>query len=176
MKDLGPTRRILGMDIVRDREKEVLYLSQSEYLKKVIRSFRMEYSKSSQTLIGAHFKLSKVKEHDECVDTHVTPYSSAVGSIMYGMVGSRPDLAYGIGIVSRFMSNSGHVHWEAVKCLLIYIKGTTDLRLMFTRSGNLKVQGYCDSDFAADLDRRRSISGYIFTVGGNVLSWKSSFQ
>lgn len=136
----------------------------------------MEGAKSSMTLIGAHFKLSKVKDQEECVDTEVTPYSSVVGSIIYAMVRSRPDLAYGIGIVSRFMSNPCHVHWEAVKWLLRYIKGSTDLKLMFTRSNNMKVQGYCDSDFAADLDRRRSISGYVFTIGGNVVSWKSSLQ
>lgn len=64
MKDLGPARRILGMDIVKDIENEILYLSQFEYLKNVIRSFRMENAKSSLTPIGAHFKLSKIKDQN----------------------------------------------------------------------------------------------------------------
>lgn len=106
------------MDIVKDREKKILYLSQSEYLKEVIRSFRMESAKSALTPTGAHFKFSKVKDQDECINAKVTPYSLVVGSIMYVMVGSRPYLAYGIGIVSRFMSNHVHVHWKAVKWLL----------------------------------------------------------
>ncbi|CAA7015795.1 unnamed protein product [Microthlaspi erraticum] len=82
MKDLGAARRILGMDIIRDREKGILRLSQSEYLKKVIRNFRMEEAKIAHTPIGAHFKLATVHDISECVDTEVTPYCSAVGSIM----------------------------------------------------------------------------------------------
>ncbi|CAA7029216.1 unnamed protein product [Microthlaspi erraticum] len=176
MKDLGAARRILGMEIIRDRVNGTLRLSQSSYLKKVIENFRMTDSKSSQTPIGAHFKLSLVTEDEECIDTEVTPYSSAVGSIMYAMIGSRPDLAYGIGLVSRFMSRPGSIHWEAVKWLLRYIKGSLDVELLYTKDKNLDIQGYCDSDYAADLDKRRSISGYVFTVGGNVVSWKSNLQ
>lgn len=107
MKDLGAARRILGMDIERDRTRGIMKLSKSEYLKKVIRTFRMEDSKVSNTPIGAHFKLAAVKDEGEEVNSEVTPYSSAVGSIMYAMVGKRPDLAYGIGLVSRFMSRPG---------------------------------------------------------------------
>lgn len=69
MKDLGAARRILGMDITRDRSSRVLRLSQACYLKKVINSFRMADAKSTQTPIGAHFKLAAVKEDSECVDT-----------------------------------------------------------------------------------------------------------
>lgn len=69
----------------------------------------MDGAKSSHTLISADFKSSIVKDQDECINTEVTTYSSVVGSIMYAMVGSRPDLTYGIGIVSMFMSNPGHV-------------------------------------------------------------------
>lgn len=133
-------------------------------------------AKISHTPIGAHFKLSSIKDDEECIDVDEIPYASAVGSIMYGMIGSRPDLAYGIGLVSRFMSKPGTIHWEAVKWLLRYIKGSLDLQLMYTKQMDFVVQGYYDSDFARDLDKRRSISGYVFTVGGNVVSWKSGLQ
>lgn len=176
MKDLGAARRILGMDIIRDRDKGTLRLSHTEYLKKVIRNFSVENAKIAQTPIGAHFNLSSVKDLSECIDTDVTPYCSAVGSIMYAMVGSRPDLAYGIGLVSRFMSKPGHIHWEAVKWLLRYIRGALNVQLVYTKDKDLLVQGFCVSDYAADLDRRRSISGYTFTVGGNAVSWKSQLQ
>ncbi|CAA7016274.1 unnamed protein product [Microthlaspi erraticum] len=176
MKDLGAASRILGMDITRDREEGTLCLSQANYLRKVIENFRMSDAKSSLTPIGGHFKLSSVKDDEEGVDTEVIPYASVVGSIMYAMVGSRPDLAYGIGLVSRFMSKPGHIHWEAVKWLLRYIKGSVDLCLRFTKQKDIQIQGFCDSDYSADLDRRRSISGYVFTVGGNVVSWRSSLQ
>lgn len=82
MKYLGPSRRILGMDIYRDRKKGTLRLSQSEYIKKVVSNFRMEVSKRSLTPMGAHFKLSAVKEHEESIDRDVVQYLSSVGSIM----------------------------------------------------------------------------------------------
>ena len=164
MKDLGATRRILGMDISRDRNAGVLRLSQSCYLKKVVDNFQMADAKSTQTPIGAHFKLAAVTNDVECADTEEVPYCSAVGSIMYAMVGTRPDLAHGIGVVSRYMSKLGNLHWEAVKWLLRYIKGTQDLHLVFTKAEKLEIQGFCDSDFGGDLDMKRSTSGYVFTV------------
>lgn len=176
MKDMGAASRILGIDIKRDRNEGVLYLSQSSYLKKVAQKFKMNEAKTVNTPIGGHFKLSAVQDVSECIDTERFPYSSAVGSIMYAMVGTRPDIAYAIGLISRFMSKPGSIHWEAVKWLLRYIRGSADLNLVFTRDKNFNIQGYCDSDFAADLDRRRSISGYVFTVGGNTVSWKSGLQ
>ncbi|CAA7015794.1 unnamed protein product [Microthlaspi erraticum] len=66
------------------------------------------------------------------------------------------------------MSKPGQIHWEAVKWLLRYIKGAIDIQLVYSKDEDLSVQGFCDSDYAADLDRSRSISGYKFTVGGNV--------
>uniref|UniRef100_A0A1J3F7G4 Retrovirus-related Pol polyprotein from transposon TNT 1-94 n=1 Tax=Noccaea caerulescens TaxID=107243 RepID=A0A1J3F7G4_NOCCA len=176
MKDMGAASRILGIDIKRDRKEGVLYLSQSSYLEKVVKRFNMGEAKSVNTPIGGHFKLSAVKEVSECIDTEKYPYSSAVGSVMYAMIGTRPDIAYAIGLISRFMSKPGIMHWEAVKWLLRYIRGTADLNLVFTKNKNFSVQGYCDSDFAGDLDRRRSTSGYVFTVGGNTVSWKSNLQ
>lgn len=90
MKDLCLARRILRMDIYRDRSKGVLRLSQSEYIKKVVSNFRMEGAKSSLTPMGAHFKLSAVKEHEESIDTDEIPYLSVVRSIMYAMGGQDP--------------------------------------------------------------------------------------
>lgn len=176
MKDLGPARKLLGMEIFRDREKGTLVLSQVEYLKKVIQTYRMNDAKSVNTPIGAYFKLYAVKDENECVDTDETPYSSAVDNVMYAMVGSRPNLAYVIEVVSRYMSKPGAMHWEAMKWLLKYIKGALNLSRTYSKEENLLAQGLCDSDFASDLDGRRSISGYVFTVGGNTVSWKSGLQ
>ncbi|CAA7024844.1 unnamed protein product [Microthlaspi erraticum] len=95
---------------------------------------------------------------------------------MYSMVGTRPDLAYPVGLISRFMSNPIKEHWQAVKWVLRYIKGTVYTRLSFKKKGDFVVKGYCDSDYAGDPDNRRSISGMVFTAGGNVVSWSSSLQ
>lgn len=92
------------------------------------------------------------------------------------MIGTRCDLAYAVGLISRFMSNPSSTHWSAVKWVLRYLKGTQNVKLVFKRKKEFRVEGYCDSDFSSDLDRRRSISGYVFTAGGNAVCWKSGLQ
>lgn len=94
---------------------------------------------------------------------------------MYAMVCTRPDLSYAVSAVSRYMANPGKEHWKAVQWILRYLRGTTDVCLQFgrTRDG---VIGYVDSDFAGDLDKRRSFTGYIFTIGGCAISWKATLQ
>ncbi|KAH9733860.1 Integrase catalytic domain-containing protein [Citrus sinensis] len=181
MKDLGPAAKILGMQIKRDRDAKTLFLTQSGYLKRVVSRFGMVNSKPVTTPVAAHFKLSKQQEPEEEVYIdHMKriPYSSAVGSIMYAMVCTRPDVAYGIGLVSRFMGNPGKEHWEAVKWLLRYLKGTEEYGVVFGQVNNAssKVLGYVDSDFAGDLDRRRSVTGLVFTLCGGAVSWKSTLQ
>jgi hypothetical protein len=106
------------------------------------------------------------------------PYENAVGSLMYLMVCTRPDLAYAMGKVSRYMSNPGKVHWEAVKWILRYLKGTKDVGLLFdANSNNAKsLLGYVDADYGQDLDGRRSTTGYMFTLGGGCISWRSTLQ
>ncbi|XP_060200096.1 secreted RxLR effector protein 161-like [Lycium barbarum] len=106
------------------------------------------------------------------------PYSSAVGSIMYAMVCTRPDIAQAMSVVSRFMYNLGKTHWEAIKWILRYLKGSSNVGLTFCRMRNegFSVLDYVDSYFAGDLDRKRSTTGYIFTLAGSVISWKATLQ
>lgn len=111
---MGSARRILGMDIERDRAGGVLKLSQSRYIRKVLQVFRMDRPDSVSTPLGAYFKLVTVKEGDPKVGSEEYPYANAVGSIMYAIIGTRPDLAFAIGVVSRFMSNPDKTHWTAV--------------------------------------------------------------
>lgn len=104
------------------------------------------------------------------------PYANAVGSIMYSMIGTRPDLAYPVGMICRFMGNPIKEHWLGVKWVLRYIRGTMETKLCYKKGSEFVLRGYCDSDYAADIDGRRSISGVVFTLGGNTISWKSSLQ
>ncbi|KAH9678731.1 hypothetical protein KPL71_025836 [Citrus sinensis] len=180
IRDLGPTARILGMQIKRHSHAKTLFLTQSGYLKKVVSRFGMLNLKLVSTPLAAHFKLSKQQELEE--DAYIDhirriPYSGTVGSIMYAMVCTRPDVAYVIGLVSRFMGNPGKEHWEA-KWLLRYLKGTEEHGVMFVQVDNAssKVLGYVDYDFAGDLDKRRLVTGLVFTLCGGVVSWKSTLQ
>ncbi|KAL3830794.1 hypothetical protein ACJIZ3_019596 [Penstemon smallii] len=178
MKDLGPAKKILGMQITRDKQKEVLQLSQAEYISRILQRFKMGSSKPVNTPLASHFRLSKSQspQTDEERDLMAkVPYASAIGSLMYAMVCTRPDIGYAVGAVSRFMSNPGKVHWEAVKWILRYLLGTRDKCLYFGR-GQVKVQGYVDADFAGEVDHRRSTTSYVFTVGSTAVSWMSRLQ
>ena len=103
------------------------------------------------------------------------PYALAIGSLMYAMVGTRPDIAHVMGVVSRYMSKSGKQHWEAVKWILIYLRGSTNTCLYFT-GASLKLQGYVDADLTGDIDSRKSTIGSVFTLGGTTISWASNLQ
>ncbi|KAG7592586.1 GAG-pre-integrase domain [Arabidopsis thaliana x Arabidopsis arenosa] len=179
MKDLGEAKKIFGMEIERDRSKGTLSISQEGYLLKLLGNFSMDQSKPVGTPIGVHFKLSAATDEEVRVQyesMRSIPYQSAVGSLMYSMIGTRPDLAHSVSLVCRFMSKPLKQHWQAVKWILRYIKGSLKRKLCYSSEGDFVIQGYCDSDYGADKDRRRSTSGVVFTVGGNVVSWKSSLQ
>jgi len=178
MKDLGAAKQILGMRIIRDKANGTLKLSQSEYVKKVLSRFNMNEAKPVSTPLGSHFKLSKEqspKTEEERDHMSKVPYASAIGSLMYAMVCTRPDIAHAVGVVSRFMSRPGKQHWEAVKWILRYLEGSSDTCLCFT-GASLKLQGYVDADFAGDIDSRKSTTGFVFTLGGTAISWASNLQ
>ncbi|WVZ08445.1 hypothetical protein V8G54_021791 [Vigna mungo] len=141
MKDLGPAKKILGMQIMRDKQKGVLQLSQAEYINRVLQRFNMEKAKRDSTPLASHFRLSKdqspqTKEEEEIMAKIL--YASSIGSLMYAMVCTRPDIGYAVGVVSRFMSNPGKAHWEAVKWILRYLRGNKEKCLCFSK-GELKV-------------------------------------
>ena len=105
-----PARQILEMDIDRDHEKEILTLSQYGSIRKILRVFNMDESKSVSTPVGVHFILSAIDDDEAETSMDDIPYANAIGSIMYAMIGTRCDLAYALGLVSRFMSNLGMVY------------------------------------------------------------------
>ena len=178
MKDLGAAKKILGMEILRDRDTCKLYLSQKRYIEKVLYRFNMQNAKPVSTPLAAHFRLSATlspETDDERDYMSRVPYSSAVGSLMYAMVCSRPDLSFAVSVVSRYMANPGKEHWKAVQWIFRYLRGTVDVCLQFGRNRD-GVIGYVDSDFAGDLDKRRSLTGYVFTIGGCAISWKAILQ
>jgi hypothetical protein len=95
---------------------------------------------------------------------------------MYLAMGTRPDLAYGVGLVSRFASNPGEVHVKAVKRILRYLRTTTSIGLVFGGSGKQVLVGYADADYAGCASSRRSTSGYVFLYGRAALGWGSKKQ
>ena len=103
------------------------------------------------------------------------PYSSGVGSLMYAMTTTRPDIAYAVSVLSSYMANPGQQHWIALKRVLRYLQGTRNYGLVLGGS-SVELSGWCDADWANDKDTRRSVSGYIFNIGDGVISWQSKRQ
>ncbi|GJY99068.1 retrotransposon protein, putative, ty1-copia subclass [Tanacetum coccineum] len=91
---------------------------------------------------------------------------------------SRPDIAHAVSIASRYLANPGKNHWEAVKWILKYLKGTADVGLVYGRDQgkHVDIDGFVDADYAKDPDKGRSIIGYVFMVHGCVVSWKATLQ
>ncbi|GJX81204.1 putative RNA-directed DNA polymerase [Tanacetum coccineum] len=178
MKDLGPAKQILGIRIFNDRGAKKLHISQEQYIEKVLRRFNMDKAKAVSSPLTPNFKLtdkdcSSSKKNIEKMDR--VPYASAVGSLMYVMACTRQDLAHAVGVVSRFLSNPGKKHWEAVKWIFRYLRGTSKLGITFG-NGKPMLVGYTDSDLAGNKDNMKSTSGYLMTFAGGAVSWQSRLQ
>ncbi|GJX75044.1 putative RNA-directed DNA polymerase [Tanacetum coccineum] len=178
MKDLGPAKQIIGIRIFRDRGAKKLHISQEQYIEKVLCRFNMDKAKVVSSPLTTNFKLTdkdcpSSKKNIEKMDR--VPYASAVGSLMYAMVCTRPDLAHAVGVVSRFLSNPGKKHWEAVKWIFRYLRGTSKLGITFG-NGKPMLVGFTDSDMAGNKDNMKSTSGYLMTFAGGAVSWQSRLQ
>ena len=116
------------------------------------------------------------KTPDEIEEMKRVPYASVFGSLMYAMVSTRPDIAQVVGVLSHFMVNLGKSHGDAMKRVLQYLKGTSQYTLCYQGNSvgsnkSVSIQGYVDVNWAEDIDRRRSTSGYVFMANGGAISW-----
>ncbi|XP_033517529.2 secreted RxLR effector protein 161-like [Nicotiana tomentosiformis] len=110
------------------------------------------------------------KSDEEIEKMKVVPYASAMGSLMYAMLCTRPDICFVVGVVSRFQSNPGGEHWTAVKYIIKYLKRTRDYMLVYHSYDFMPIRY---TDFQSDRDSRKSTLGNVFTLGGGAISWRS---
>jgi len=179
MKDLGEASYILGMRIYRDISKRMIGLSQSTYIDKVLHRFGMQNAKRGFVPMSHGITISKEQSPgslDEKEHMSKVPYASTIGSIMYAMVCTRPDVSYALSMTSRYQSNPGEGHWTTVKNILKYLKRMKDSFLVYGGEEKLAVKGYTDASFETDKDDTVSQSGYVFCLNGGAVSWKSSKQ
>jgi len=174
VKDLGKLHYFLGMKIVQDEKTGKVWIGQPAYTESVLQKFGMENSKPVRTPVDTGMKLVKATDDEECVDQKL--YQSAVGSLLYLSVGTRPDITYAVSNVAKFSAKPTKQHWIAVKRIMRYLRGTIYYGLLYSRSGSEKCIGYSDSDWAGDLDDRKSTSGYLFQISGAAVSWRSKKQ
>ena len=179
MTDIGEVGTILGIKVIRDRESQTLSLSQEKYVADILTKFNMQNCAGKRTPMIMGLKLTKdmcPSTDEEVTDMINVPYKEAVGSLMYVMTCTRPDIATAVSCVSAFMHNPGREHWNAVKRIFQYLKYTMNYGLKYTSQDKWEVTGYCDSDWGGDIDSLKSTTGYVFIAGGAAISWCSKKQ
>ena len=179
MVDLGMIRQYLGMQIDRNRSNRQLFLHQTRYTETSLPRFGMGDSKRVYTPMDGKAALAPPEDPTEVVDH--SGYQAMVGSVMYAMLGTRPDLAYTISALSKFNANPITGHHSAVKRTLRCLQQTKAFAIAYsgvqdTTRGFPEPVCYTDSDWAGDRQDRRSTGGYIITLCGGVISWKTRKQ
>jgi len=144
-------------------------LTQRKYTKDILNKTKMAESKPKGIPLEVNAKISK--EGDDKMENPGV-FAEVLGMLLYLSTSTRPDLAYAVGLLARFMATPRQEHWSRVKQVLQYLRKTANRGLMLG-GGDFKLEGYCDSDYAADPDKRRSTGGYVFLLAGSAVSWGS---
>ena len=175
MTDLGETKRFLGVDILRNREQKSIIISQKNYIEQILHRFGMHECKPMKTPLPPGLKLEAHTEAEATPEDRLL-YQSMLGSIMYAMLWTRPDLGYAVSLLGRFSANPGSSHWNCMKHVLQYLKGTENVGIKYQGNTAFNFHGYSDSDWAEDRQTRRSTSGNVFMMAGGAISWASKRQ
>lgn len=177
MVDMRPISFYLGLKVQRDRGKRTIKLSQPAYIDKVLSRFHLDKAHAVTTPMKESGTL-QARTEGQASTAEQERYQGMIGSIMFSMVETRPDVAFATSVASRFAKNPGHQHMEAVKTILRYLKGSRDRGITYggLDQEQLLVEGYSDSDWAGDKESRRSTSGFIFMLNGGPVSWCSKRQ
>jgi hypothetical protein len=179
IKLLGPLTTYLGIDIVRDRGHKTITMSQQKYIEHTLTNLHAKESFPKDTPLEPNHDLTNpAGPHGSIIDPLSEPYPQLVGTLMYLMVCTRPDLAFTLSVLSRFMhpSKTKQAHWKAARRVLHYLKRTTQWTLTIGGTGEPRLQGYCDSSWGDDKEGRRSTLGYCFSLGMGAISWKAQLS
>jgi len=172
--DMGTAHFFLGIEIIRKRTSHHISLNQSAYIQKILERFHLADADSVSTPLNPGSKLLETPDTaDEEVDE--TEYRSMIGSLMYLMLCTRPDIAFAVGALSRYNTSPRESHWSAAKHLLRYVKKTAHLGLTlgpFTTT-DLHPILYSDADWAGDLDTHKSTGGYVCVLAGKSTTWSA---
>ena len=169
MKDLGEASVILGIKIT--RSKKGISLDQSHYIEKILKKYNYFDCKPTCTPYDPSEKLFKNTGNS----VRQNEYASIIGSLRYATDCTRPDIAYAVGVLCRFTSRPGNEHWRALERVMRYLKRTMNLGLHYGKFPAV-LEGYSDADWNTLSDDSKATSGYIFSIAGGAISWKSKKQ
>ncbi|KAJ3701119.1 hypothetical protein LUZ61_004824 [Rhynchospora tenuis] len=170
LKNLGNLNYFLGIEVHSDGS--TLHLSQSRYLQTILQRAAMHTAKPCQTPMATGTQMSK---YSGTAMDDPQQYRSIVGALQYATI-TRPDLTFAVNKASQFMANPTDLHWQLVKRILRYIRGTLSYGLKLQSAAQLALHAYCDADWAGCPDDRRSTTGFAIFLGPNLISWSSKKQ
>lgn len=164
----------IGIEITRDKQNKRMTLSQQGYIERVLAKFNMQDCNPQIIPADPSLDLQRSNEDKGQQRTLNVPYREAVGSLMFLAVVTRPDIAFAVGQVSKFLNEPSEIHWTAVKRIMRYLAGTKSYGICYQSDDELIV--YSDADFAGDTATRRSTTGYLSMLAGAPVTWSSHRQ
>ncbi|CAI7815445.1 unnamed protein product [Closterium sp. NIES-53] len=172
--DLGELRSYLGLQITQDRARRTITLTQSHMVHQVLQRFRFRYSSPQSTPLPTGHSLT-APPLDESVELS-GPYPELVGCLMYLMTCTRPDLAYPLSILARYVAPRRHrpEHWEAAKRVLRYLCSTSGMGLVLGGRGPVVLTGHADPSWVDDFATQQLSHSYTFGLGSGSVSWQST--
>ena len=180
LHDQGPTTSILGIKIEHDHTARTISLSQPGYVESILEQFGMSDCNPSLTPMDENQKLSAQMSPDTAegkLEMKAIPYRELIGKLLYLAIATRPDIAYVVGVLCRFVENPGLPHWHTAKRVLHYLKGTTTMKLIYSRSSTPDLfTTYSDADLSRNPDNSHSTGGFAVCIGGGAIQWGSRLQ
>ena len=175
LRDLGEASMFVGLEIQRDRAARTLTIRQSRMANDLVARYGMQQAQPKAIPLTVGTQLTKASDDSQLLDKQQFGYAELIGSLLYLSVCTRPDIAQAVGALSRFMAAPTFQHWQAARGVVRYLSGTVHTGISY---GHVvaPLVGYCDADFAGDVDTRRSTTGYVFVLNGGAISWSSRRQ
>ncbi|KAI3720027.1 hypothetical protein L6452_20934 [Arctium lappa] len=179
MKDLGRTKYCLGLQI--EHMHNGILVHQSNYVEKVLKRFNMDKANPLSTpMVVRSLNIDNdpfrpCEENEDVLGPEV-PYLSAIGALMYLTNCTRPDISFAVNLLARFSSSPTKRHWNGIKHIFRYLRGTVDLGLFYSNNSKEDLIGYADAGYLSDPHKARSQTGYVFINGGTAISWRSQKQ
>ncbi|CAI7853240.1 unnamed protein product [Closterium sp. NIES-54] len=172
--DLGEMRSYLGLQITQDRAQHTITMTQSHMVQEVLQRFRFQLSSPHRTPLPTGHSLP-APPLDESVEPNGL-YPELVGCLMYQMTCTRPNLAYPLSIVARFVAPGRHrkEHWTVAQRVLHYLCSTSGMGLVLGGWGRVVLTGHSDTSWADDQETQQSSQGYTFSLGAGSVSWRST--
>lgn len=174
MKEIGEAKECIGIQI--SVSNETIDLSQQKYIEQILKRFDMLNCKPAKSPGNPNEKLSVSMVNEENDLTGKVPFQELVGSLLYVAQITRPDIAFCVNNVSRFNARHSKEHWEAAMHILKYLKGTAEYVLRFNKNEERDIYAFSYADYASEIDKRRSCSGFIVKLAGGAISWHSKRQ